>query len=324
MSGRWSGAATGSTRKRRQGEAMSENFLLHIDAAKREILAADSLLKIKDLWNKADAMRALGQAAKDPELVNHATEFKLRCERRLGEMLIAMKERGEITEGRNSRTPTRVKIADMDFSYDISARAQRIASVPEEKFEAAIVAVREEEEQITRRTIEEMLSPSRRLQCQVWAGEGDPEYYTPEIYIESVRRALGEIDLDPASNDEAQKTVKAKDYFTKETDGLKQEWRGRVFLNPPYAHPPIADFTKKLCAEFYAGNIVAAILLTNDNTDTKWWHEAANASQAICFTLGRINFYKPNGAITQPTNGQTFFISAWIFRALPRSFQNMG
>ena len=110
---------------------MSENFLLHIDAAKREILAADSLVKVKDLWNKADAMRALGQAAKDPDLVNHATEFKLRCERRLGEMILAMKERGEISEGRNSRTPTRVKIAEMDFSYDISSRAQRIASVSE-------------------------------------------------------------------------------------------------------------------------------------------------------------------------------------------------
>jgi hypothetical protein len=45
------------------GKQMSENFLLHIDAAKREILAADSLVKVKDLWNKADAMRALGQAA---------------------------------------------------------------------------------------------------------------------------------------------------------------------------------------------------------------------------------------------------------------------
>lgn len=67
----------------------NDTFLIHIDKAKREILAADSLVKLKDLWNKSEAMRQLGQAAKDPELINYATEFKLRCERRLGEMLAA-------------------------------------------------------------------------------------------------------------------------------------------------------------------------------------------------------------------------------------------
>jgi hypothetical protein len=81
---------------------LNGNFLSHIDTAKREILAADSLLKVKDLWNKADAMRALGQAAKDAELVNYATEFKLRCERRLGELLSNEIQHG----GQNKRDAT--------------------------------------------------------------------------------------------------------------------------------------------------------------------------------------------------------------------------
>lgn len=39
-------------------------------------------------------------------------------------------------------------------------------------------------------------------------------YYTPLEYIVLVRRVLGEIDLDPFSSEEAQRTVQAKQYFT--------------------------------------------------------------------------------------------------------------
>jgi hypothetical protein len=46
------------------------------------------------------------------------------------------------------------------------------------------------------------------------AGTGEFERYTPSYYIETVRMVLGEIDLDPASSEIAQKTVKAAQYFT--------------------------------------------------------------------------------------------------------------
>ena len=42
---------------------------------------------------------------------------------------------------------------------------------------------------------------------------------------------LGEIDLDPASNDVAQKTAQAKRYFTAADGGTVKEWHGRVWLN---------------------------------------------------------------------------------------------
>ena len=80
-------------------------------------------------------MRALGQAAKDPELVNGATEFKLRCERRLGEMLVGMKEVGEFGQGRR-KVQGAMNFEDLDIDRNLSSRAQRIASVPEDKFEA--------------------------------------------------------------------------------------------------------------------------------------------------------------------------------------------
>lgn len=154
---------------------------------------------------------------------------------------------------------------------------------------------------------------------------GDPEYYTPAQYIEAARAVLGAIDLDPASNPIAQKVVQAAEWYGEQQDGLKQAWRGRVFLNPPYKFPLVGEFTAKLVSEVLAGNIRAAILLTNNCTDTKWWHEAARTSAAICFTLGRINFYQADGEPQkQPTNGQTFLYFGADHDAFARTFGAFG
>ncbi|KKL77956.1 hypothetical protein LCGC14_2029740, partial [marine sediment metagenome] len=116
---------------------------------------------------------------------------------------------------------------------------------------------------------------------------------------------LGSIDLDPASCEFAQKTVQAEKYFSEEDDGLGLPWYGRVFLNPPYQMPEIRDSVDKLIDEL--PNIESAILLTNNNTDTRWFGKLVYHSKLICFTKGRIKFYKTDREKTQPTNGQIFF-----------------
>src|SRR2546430_17584816 len=71
------------------------------------------------------------------------------------------------------------------------------------------------------------------------------EWYTPSKYIETAREVLGSIDLDPASCELANRTVKADKYYTKEDDGLSKEWHGNVWLNPPYGKiNPIPGSTK--------------------------------------------------------------------------------
>jgi phage N-6-adenine-methyltransferase len=133
---------------------------------------------------------------------------------------------------------------------------------------------------------------------------GDHESYTPARIIEAVRKAMGSIDLDPASNEGAQEIVQAAEWYGVADDGLSREWSGNVFLNPPFEHAVIKQFINKLCDEYLADNVEQAVLLTNNSTDTKWWRRAAEVSAGVCFTLGRINFYKADGEITQPTNGQ--------------------
>jgi len=105
---------------------------------------------------------------------------------------------------------------------------------------------------------------------------------------------------------EAQKTVRALQYFTEKDDGLAQEWNGRVFLNPPYHRDLAPKFIDKLVAELTAGRVIAAILLTNNCTDTKWFDVAVRACAGICFTHGRIPFHVPKCEDVLPNQGQSF------------------
>jgi ParB family chromosome partitioning protein len=139
-------------------------------------------------------------------------------------------------------------------------------------------------------------------------GTGKFEWYTPRKYIGAVRAVLGEIDLDPASSEIAQRTVRAAKYFTIDDDGLSQDWHGRAFLNPPYAQPLTERFVAKLIAEHEAGHVSEAILLTHNFTCTRWCQDALWACRAFCHTRGRIKFIDPDGELAnKPTQGQTFF-----------------
>jgi len=121
------------------------------------------------------------------------------------------------------------------------------------------------------------------------------EYYTPEYIIDATRDVLGGIDLDPASSALAQEVVQASAYYSKSDDGLSQEWQGRVWLNPPFSKPQ--PFVLKMIDEYESGNVEAAIVLTNNSTETQWG-QALLARYPVCFVgasggrRSRISFWK--------------------------------
>ncbi len=86
--------------------------------------------------------------------------------------------------------------------------------------------------------------PSAALHLQ-----DSPDWYTPSPYVEAARQVMGGIDLDPASSYHANLTVKATTYYTKTENGLLQEWKGTVFLNPPGGQVPA--FWKKLVESYH-------------------------------------------------------------------------
>jgi len=155
-------------------------------------------------------------------------------------------------------------------------------------------------------------------------GTGEFERYTPKQYIEAARKVLGAIDLDPASNKQAQEWIQAEQFFTEKDDGLAQEWFGRVWLNPPYHRELAPKFIDRLVREFTAGRVTAAILLTNNSTETEWFYVALKACASICFTRGRINFHVPKGPDVSPTQGQAFFYFGDDVAAFEREFASIG
>ena len=166
--------------------------------------------------------------------------------------------------------------------------------------------MQEEQEEIASRIQSGENAKSVVLEVQkrphVANNSGNNEWYTPSEYIEAARKAMGSIDTDPASNDIANKVVKAEKYYTIETDGLAHDWHGNVWMNPPYSSDLITKFIEKLKEQ--RGNYKQAIILVNNATETQWFYEIVKIASAVCFPKSRVKFYMPDGKTGAPLQGQ--------------------
>lgn len=239
----------------------------------------------------------------------HALEIEARAKIRLADEYDAAQDRGEV-QPHGGQLPRDVAGNNIPSAADIGlrryeifeARQLRDAELAEPGIIERTIAERVESgEEPTKAALREVVHNHRAQ------GTSDNEWYTPAEYIEAARGMMGAIDMDPASSTAAQEVVRADVFFTSDDDGLKQPWSGRVYLNPPYSQPAIFDFMQKLVDEWDAGNVSEAIALTHNYTDTRWFHVAAGAASAICFTRGRIGFLSPEGKRAAPTQGQAFF-----------------
>lgn len=103
-------------------------------------------------------------------------------------------------------------------------------------------------------------------------GSGDEQRYTPREITATARDMWGSIDLDPASTELANTRVEAARFFTREDDGLAQDWvANTVWLNAPYTRGAMAKWTDKLLSEYAAGNFREALTLTKNDPSTKWF-----------------------------------------------------
>lgn len=148
--------------------------------------------------------------------------------------------------------------------------------------------------------------------------QGKNEWYTHPRYIEAAREVMGGIDLDPASCELANRTVKATYYYTEQDNGLLHPWNGRVWLNPPYGRingkgaSVIKMFVTKCIREFEAGNIEQAVLLITVRTDASWFQSLWE--HTICFTDHLLHFYKPSGdGVVYDGQWGHFFGTAFVY-----------
>lgn len=116
------------------------------------------------------------------------------------------------------------------------------------------------------------------------------DWQTPAHIVHS----LGQFDLDPCAN--ALDPFRfAPAAFTEADDGLKQDWHGRVWCNPPYGAACRAWLAK--LADH--GNGIA---LVPPRLGAHWFHEVVlGTADAILFVRGRVAFI--NAATGKPVKG---------------------
>jgi ParB family transcriptional regulator, chromosome partitioning protein len=116
------------------------------------------------------------------------------------------------------------------------------------------------------------------------------EWWSPSEIVEAARRVMGGIDLDPASCPQANETVRATRFYTVKEDGLRQQWSGKVWLNPPYGRVG-PKFIAKLAESYRSAALTqACLILASNHQHTKWFSSLTTLKPIKCSSNGRLKF----------------------------------
>lgn len=121
--------------------------LIRYDAARTALAEARRVDEVKDIRDKAVAMQEYARQAKDSELIELATDIRLRAERKAGQLLTEMAQRGErasASSGRPEKASHPARLSDLGVSETQSSRWQKLGGMDDAAFEArAAIAKRQ-------------------------------------------------------------------------------------------------------------------------------------------------------------------------------------
>lgn len=124
------------------------------------------------------------------------------------------------------------------------------------------------------------------MNTQVMFSSKTDQWATPQAFYDGLNAEF-KFTLDPCADEFNHKCDK---YFTKEDDGLSQDWGGEVvFCNPPYGRE-IPLWVKKCFDEVYSGNCPCAVMLIPARTDTQYFHRYIYHKAEVRFIKGRLRF----------------------------------
>lgn len=111
------------------------------------------------------------------------------------------------------------------------------------------------------------------------------QWATPQAFYDELNKEFN-FTLNPCADETNHKCNK---YFTKEVDGLAQDWANNtVFCNPPYGRA-IKDWVKK-CYEESLKPHTKVVMLIPARTDTAYFHNYIYGKAEIRFIRGRLKF----------------------------------
>jgi site-specific DNA-methyltransferase (adenine-specific) len=114
-----------------------------------------------------------------------------------------------------------------------------------------------------------------RFNKEIQGTRSSDDYATPNKFYEKLNSEF-KFDYDPCP-------------FRSDFDGLTTDWRGCIYVNPPYSN--IEPFIIKGLEELKNGNAEKCVFLIPIRSDTKYWHNLVmNYATEIRFIKGRLNF----------------------------------
>jgi len=291
-----------------------------LSEVERRLAGVQTVDEAKGIRDKAEALRVYAKSARAGlGIQNRAAAIKIFAEQKAGALLQLVERAPAGRKGANGNgirsTLERIGIAPV-----VSHRWQTMARLPEADVRRLEAECNEAHAELTSAEIFRLAKGGAHVQHNT----GESEWYTPEAIILAARRTLGEIDLDPATHEDAQAKIKAVRYFTAKDDGLTHAWEGRVWLNPPYSQPLVGRFCEKLIVELEAGHVSAAITLTNNATETEWGQLLLSRCLAACFPAGRVKFWAPGRREATPLQGQMVCYFGRSSKAFYEQFMDFG
>jgi phage N-6-adenine-methyltransferase len=121
---------------------------------------------------------------------------------------------------------------------------------------------------------------------EVLTSQQTDEWSSPREVVEPLADDVGGFDLDPCSG--AESSPFAESVYTEADDGLKQEWFGTVWVNPPYSE--MWDWVNKAATEAAAGEADSVFFLCKGDSSTEWWQAAHASASVICAIDHRLTF----------------------------------
>lgn len=136
--------------------------LVRYEAARQALAEAVAFDEVMSIMNVSEQAALYAKQANDNELVEKATEIRVRAQRKAGEMLAKSKEAGHLLDkaasgqlgaavkhGKSAPTTSHITLKEIGVTKDQSAQWQQLASMSEEHFEAAVATAKDTAGQVT-------------------------------------------------------------------------------------------------------------------------------------------------------------------------------
>lgn len=133
--------------------------------------------------------------------------------------------------------------------------------------------------------MEKLKRPQQESNMSVHYSSKTDDWATPQDFFDQLDNEF-HFTLDPCADEQNHKCEK---FYTKEQNGLSQDWGGNtVFCNPPYGRE-ISKWVKYSYEQSRKENTIV-VMLVPSRTDTRWFHNYIYGKAEIRFVKGRLKF----------------------------------